>query len=50
MFEVLYWNPALNTDADGKAVIRFYTPANLVKPHLIMEGITAGGYLMRFER
>ena len=46
----IYWNPALNTDADGKAVIRFYTPDNLVKPHLIMEGITAGGYLMRFER
>jgi hypothetical protein len=46
----IYWNPALNTDADGKAVIRFYTPDNLIKPHLIMEGVTAGGYLMRFER
>ncbi|WP_221659182.1 TonB-dependent receptor plug domain-containing protein [Bacteroides salyersiae] len=46
----VYWNPDLKTDADGRTVIRFYTPDNLIKPHLILEGVTAGGYLMRFER
>lgn len=46
----IYWNPMLHTDADGKAVIRFYTPDNPVTPHLIIEGITEGGYPIRFEK
>lgn len=46
----VYWNQDLQTDEDGKAIIRFYTPDNQVKPHLVIEGVAPSGYLMRFER
>lgn len=46
----IYWNPMLRTDADGKALIRFYTPDNPIMPHLVIEGVTEGGYPIRFER
>ena len=45
----VYWNPNLQTDENGRAVIRFYTPDNLIDPHLIIEGVTANGYLLRVE-
>lgn len=46
----IYWNPTMQTDENGKAVIRFYTPDNLFDPHLIIEGITTDGCLVRLEK
>lgn len=46
----VYWNPNLQTDENGKAVIRFYTPDNVIEPHLIIEGVSANGHMIRLEK
>ena len=46
----VYWNPNLQTDENGKATIRFYTPDNLIDPHLIIEGVSANGHIIRLEK
>lgn len=45
----VYWNSALKTDSTGTARITFYTPDNLVRPHIIIEGITEKGEIIRKE-
>lgn len=46
----IYWNPNLQTDENGRAVISFYTPDHLIDPHLIIEGMSVNGHIIRQEK
>lgn len=39
----LYWNPSLRTDANGKAVVRFFSSDEATGMRLVAEGLTATG-------
>lgn len=50
---VLYWSPDVNTGADGKAMVSFYTSDKTGQYIAVMQGINADGqtgtYTLRFE-
>jgi hypothetical protein len=46
----LYWNPAVKTNADGKAVIRFYNSGKASTFYVVAEGLSPDGSPGRAER
>jgi len=50
---VLYWSPDVNTDANGKAVVSFYTSDVAGKYITVFQGLTAdgkaGSYTLQFD-
>ena len=46
----LYWNPALTTDAEGKAEILFYNNGYSKRFHISAEGMTPQGIVLRKEQ
>lgn len=45
----IYWNPDVETDADGRAVVTFYTADNPNNYRVEMEGIAADGSICRYR-
>lgn len=45
----IYWNPTLPIDRNGKAIIRFYTSDQPENMHVVIEGITDRGKIVRYE-
>ena len=43
----IYWNPALQLDTDGNAVIEYYTPDSTAPEDIIIEGIDENGIIYR---
>jgi hypothetical protein len=41
----LYWNPSVETDGNGEAVIRFESPAEYTQVHLAVETLTRNGLM-----
>lgn len=44
----IYWNPALNTDANGKANVAFYTADKSGNYDIVVEGVSEEGEICRF--
>ncbi|MDX9749156.1 MAG: TonB-dependent receptor plug domain-containing protein, partial [Paludibacter sp.] len=45
----IYWNPDVETDADGRAVVTFYTADNPNNYRIELEGIAADGSICRYR-
>lgn len=45
----IYWNPALQLDADGNAVIEYYTPDSSAPQDLVIEGVDKNGKACRVQ-
>ena len=45
----LYWNPRVETDSNGEAVIRFTCPAEYTRVHLTAETLTRDGLVGSFQ-
>lgn len=45
----IYWNPDVETDADGRAVVSFYTADNPNNYRVELEGIAADGSICRYR-
>jgi len=46
----IYWNPALQFDAKGNAVIEYYTPDSTAPEDIIIEGIDENGKIYRLTQ
>ena len=46
----IYWNPALQLDEKGNAVIEYYTPDSTVPEDIIIEGIDENGNIYRLTQ
>lgn len=46
----LYWNPSVQTDADGNGAVMFYTSDSPGNYNLVIEGVTFDGRPCRFEK
>ena len=46
----IYWNPALQFDANGNAVIEYYTPDSTAPEDIIIEGIDENGHIYRLTQ
>ena len=46
----IYWNPALKLDAEGNAVIEYYTPDSTAPEDIIIEGIDENGRIYRLTQ
>ena len=46
----LYWNPALSTDEQGKAYIRFYNNSRCKYPRITVETLTEDGKIGVFRQ
>ena len=44
----LYWNPSLTFNAEGKAVIEYYTSDNSTSQDIVIEGIDTNGSVYRY--
>ena len=44
----IYWNPSLQFDTEGNAVIEYYTPDSTAPEDIIIEGIDENGKIYRF--
>ena len=46
----IYWNPALQLDEKGNAVIEYYTPDSTSPEDIIIEGIDENGNIYRLTQ
>lgn len=46
----IYWNPSLQLDANGNAVIEYYTPDSTAPEDIIIEGIDENGKIYRLTQ
>ena len=46
----IYWNPALQLDANGNAVIEYYTPDSTAPEDITIEGIDENGKIYRLTQ
>ena len=46
----IYWNPALEFDKNGDAVIEYYTPDSTAPEDIIIEGIDQAGKIYRLTK
>ena len=46
----IYWNPALQLDEEGNAIIEYYTPDSTAPEDIIIEGIDENGKVYRLTQ
>jgi hypothetical protein len=46
----LYWNPVISVSGEKEFTIRFYNSDAAKKFHVVLEGFTADGKLVRFDK